>query len=126
MWKNLLLAQALRQTDSPLCEIGNILLHIDRIPPRVDAIHVEQTALGLFEGCDTHTTGKIGLIRGVDRSLGGHLYREGFGGGEGGLDGLGIEGRALGGNGYKTVTDLGDGVYAVAIKSNEGVLITAR
>ena len=34
--------------------------------------------------------------------------------------------RALGGNGYKTVTDLGDGVYAVAIKSNEGVLITAR
>ena len=34
--------------------------------------------------------------------------------------------RALGGNGYKTVTDLGDGVYAVAVKSNEGVLITAR
>ena len=34
--------------------------------------------------------------------------------------------RALGGDGYKTVTDLGDGVYAVAIKSNEGVLITAR
>ncbi len=34
--------------------------------------------------------------------------------------------RALGGNGYKTVIDLGDGVYAVDIKSNEGVLITAR
>ena len=34
--------------------------------------------------------------------------------------------RALGGNGYKTVTDLGNGVYAVAVKSNEGVLITAR
>ena len=34
--------------------------------------------------------------------------------------------RALGGNGYKTVTDLGDGVYAVVVKSNEGVLITAR
>ena len=34
--------------------------------------------------------------------------------------------RALGGDGYKTVTDLGDGVYAVAVKSNEGVLITAR
>ena len=34
--------------------------------------------------------------------------------------------RALGGNGYKTVTDLGDGVYAVTVKSNEGVLITAR
>ena len=34
--------------------------------------------------------------------------------------------RALGGQGYKTVTDLGDGVYAVAVKSNEGVLITAR
>ena len=34
--------------------------------------------------------------------------------------------RALGGNGYKTVTDLGDGVYTVAVKSNEGVLITAR
>ena len=34
--------------------------------------------------------------------------------------------RALGGNGYKTVTDLGGGVYAVAVKSNEGVLITAR
>ena len=34
--------------------------------------------------------------------------------------------QALGGNGYKTVTDLGDGVYAVAVKSNEGVLITAR
>jgi hypothetical protein len=34
--------------------------------------------------------------------------------------------RALGGNGYKTVTDLGDGVYAVAVKSNEGVLIMAR
>ena len=34
--------------------------------------------------------------------------------------------RALGGNGYKTVTHLGDGVYAVAVKSNEGVLITAR
>ena len=33
---------------------------------------------------------------------------------------------ALGGNGYKTVTDLGGGVYAVAVKSNEGVLITAR
>ena len=34
--------------------------------------------------------------------------------------------RALGGEGYKTVTDLGDGVYAVAVKSNEGVLIMAR
>ncbi|MBQ9781356.1 MAG: hypothetical protein IJW00_10510 [Clostridia bacterium] len=34
--------------------------------------------------------------------------------------------RALGGEGYKTVTHLGDGVYAVAIKSNEGVLITTR
>ncbi len=34
--------------------------------------------------------------------------------------------RALGGNGYKTVTDLGDGVYALTVKSNEGVLITAR
>ncbi len=34
--------------------------------------------------------------------------------------------RALGGDGYKTVTDLGNGVYAVAVKSNEGVLITAR
>ena len=34
--------------------------------------------------------------------------------------------RALGGNGYKTVTDLGGGVYAVAVKSNEGVLITAK
>ena len=34
--------------------------------------------------------------------------------------------RALGGNGYKTVTDLGGGLYAVSVKSNEGVLITAR
>ena len=34
--------------------------------------------------------------------------------------------RALGGNGPKTVTDLGGGKYAVAVKSNEGVLITAR
>ena len=34
--------------------------------------------------------------------------------------------RALGGDGYKTVTELGGGVYAVAVKSNEGVLITAR
>ena len=34
--------------------------------------------------------------------------------------------RALGGNGYKTVTDLGDGLYAVSLKSSEGVLITAR
>ena len=34
--------------------------------------------------------------------------------------------RALGGDGYKTVTDLGGGVYAVAVKSNEGVLIMAR
>ena len=34
--------------------------------------------------------------------------------------------RALGGDGYKTVTDLGGGVYAVTVKSNEGVLITAR
>ena len=34
--------------------------------------------------------------------------------------------RALGGDGYKTVTHLGDGIYAVAVKSNEGVLITAR
>ena len=34
--------------------------------------------------------------------------------------------RALGGDGYKTVTDLGGGKYAVAVKSNEGVLITAR
>ena len=34
--------------------------------------------------------------------------------------------RALGGNGYKPVVDLGDGLYAVAVKSNEGVLITAR
>lgn len=34
--------------------------------------------------------------------------------------------RALGGDGYKTVTELGDGVYAVAVKSNEGVLIMAR
>ncbi|MBE6676291.1 MAG: hypothetical protein IKB28_01400 [Clostridia bacterium] len=33
--------------------------------------------------------------------------------------------RALGGEGYKTVTDLG-GVYAVTVRSNEGVLITAR
>ena len=34
--------------------------------------------------------------------------------------------RALGGDGYKTVTDLGGGVYAVTVKSNEGVLIMAR
>ncbi len=34
--------------------------------------------------------------------------------------------RALGGDGYRVVTDLGDGLYSVAIKSNEGVLITAR
>lgn len=34
--------------------------------------------------------------------------------------------RALGGSGYKTVTDLGDGLYAVDVVSNEGVLITAR
>ena len=34
--------------------------------------------------------------------------------------------RALGGEGYKAVTDLGGGLYAVAVKSNEGVLITAR
>ena len=34
--------------------------------------------------------------------------------------------RALGGDGYRTVTDLGDGLYSVAIKSNEGILITAR
>ena len=34
--------------------------------------------------------------------------------------------RALGGDGYKTVTDLGDGMYAVAVKSNEGVLIMTR
>lgn len=33
--------------------------------------------------------------------------------------------RALGGEGYKTVNDLG-GVYAVTVRSNEGVLITAR
>ena len=33
--------------------------------------------------------------------------------------------RALGGDGYQTVTDLG-GVYAVTVRSNEGVLITAR
>ena len=34
--------------------------------------------------------------------------------------------RALGGDGYRTVTDLGDGLYSVAIKSNEGILITTR
>ena len=34
--------------------------------------------------------------------------------------------RALGGNGPKNVIALGDGKYAVAVKSNEGVLITAR
>ena len=34
--------------------------------------------------------------------------------------------RALGGNGYRAVTDLGDGLYSVDVKSNEGVLITAR
>ncbi len=34
--------------------------------------------------------------------------------------------RALGGCGYKTVEDLGDGLYAVTVKSNEGVLIMAR
>lgn len=34
--------------------------------------------------------------------------------------------RALGGNGYKPVIDLGGGMYAVAVQSNEGVLITAR
>ena len=34
--------------------------------------------------------------------------------------------RALGGSGYKTVTDLGDGLYAVDVVSNEGILITAR
>ena len=34
--------------------------------------------------------------------------------------------RALGGNGPKNVISLGDGKYAVAVKSNEGVLITAR
>ena len=33
--------------------------------------------------------------------------------------------RTLGGEGYRTVTDLG-GVYAVTVRSNEGVLITAR
>lgn len=34
--------------------------------------------------------------------------------------------KALGGGGYKPVVALGDGIYAVAVKSNEGVLITAR
>ena len=34
--------------------------------------------------------------------------------------------RALGGNGPKNVISLGDDKYAVAVKSNEGVLITAR
>ena len=34
--------------------------------------------------------------------------------------------KALGGSGYKPVVDLGDGIYGVAVKSNEGVLITAR
>ena len=34
--------------------------------------------------------------------------------------------RALGGNGYRPVSLLGDGVYAVTVKSNEGILITAR
>ena len=34
--------------------------------------------------------------------------------------------RALGGNGPKNVISLGDGKYAVAVKSNEGVFITAR
>ena len=34
--------------------------------------------------------------------------------------------RALGGDGYKPVVELGDGLYAVSVKSNEGVLITAR
>jgi hypothetical protein len=34
--------------------------------------------------------------------------------------------RALGGNGYKTVVDLGGGLYAVTVISSEGVLITAR
>lgn len=34
--------------------------------------------------------------------------------------------RALGGTGYKTITDLGDGLLSVSLRSNEGVLITAR
>ena len=34
--------------------------------------------------------------------------------------------RALGGNGYKTVNSLGDGLYSVTVKSNEGILIVAR
>ena len=34
--------------------------------------------------------------------------------------------RAWSGKGYKVIEDLGDGKYAVAVKSNEGVLITAR
>ena len=34
--------------------------------------------------------------------------------------------RALGGQGYKPVIDLGGGLYAVTVTSNEGVLITAR
>ena len=34
--------------------------------------------------------------------------------------------RALGGNGYKTVNALGDRMYTVSVKSNEGILITAR
>ena len=34
--------------------------------------------------------------------------------------------RVLGGEGYKTVESREDGVYAVSVKSNEGILITAR
>ena len=44
------LRETLSQTHRPLGEVGDIVLIVDRIPLGVDAIHVEESALGLFEG----------------------------------------------------------------------------
>ena len=94
-YSDLLIGETPRQPYRSLGEVGDILLHVDRIPLRVDAIHVKKPALGLFECRHAYAARKICLIRGVEHPLGDHVHREGLGGGEGGPDGLGIAGRAL-------------------------------
>ena len=48
--KNSLLTQALRQAHGSLSEVGDILLHVDRIPHGTDAIHVTQTCFLSIDG----------------------------------------------------------------------------
>ena len=75
------LGQGLGQSDRPLGEVGDILLHVHRIPSCVNAIHVEEPSLSL-QGGHSHAAAEIGLVRGVEYPLGDHLHLQGIRGGK--------------------------------------------